>query len=256
MFTRAIVRKPSKNFAEGITTAALGLPDYHLAMRQHDSYVRALENCGLIVSVLEADADHPDSTFVEDTAVIVGDLCVLARPGAASRAGEVAAIRSTIEAQIKKVVEIVAPGTLDGGDICEAGGHFFIGTSQRTNEEGGRQLARFLSEAGFSGSFVDIREMSNILHLKSGLAHLGDKDLVVWESLAGLSPFQGYNLIPVKDGEEYAANCVRVNDSVLVAAGFPDFAGVIARAGHNPLVLEMSEFQKMDGGLSCLSLRF
>jgi dimethylargininase len=256
LFTRAIVRKPSENFADGITTAGLGAPDYDLALQQHAEYVRALAACGLRVTELAADAAHPDSTFVEDTAVIVGDLCVMTRPGAASRSGEVAAIRPALESQISKVVEIVAPGTLDGGDICEAGGHFFIGISQRTNEEGGRQLGKILTERGFSFGFVDIREMRDILHLKSGLAHLGDKDLVLWEELAGFSQFRGYNLMRVRSENRYAANCVRVNDRALIAAGFPEFAESVERAGYQPLILDMSEFQKMDGGLSCLSLRF
>jgi dimethylargininase len=256
VFTRAIARTPSNNFADGITTAGLGAADYPKALHQHAAYVRALESCGLQVTTLDPDPAHPDSTFVEDTAVIFGDKAVLARPGAASRVGEVEGIRAAIEAQIRTIFEITPPGTLDGGDICEAGEHFFIGISQRTNEEGGRQLARLLTAAGYSSSFVDIRALRGILHLKSGLAHLGDRDLVLWPELAAFEQFRGYNHIYVSPDDRYAANCVRVNNRILIAEGFSQFNGQIERAGYQPLALDVSEFRKMDGGLSCLSLRF
>jgi len=256
MFTRAIVRTPGENFAEGVTSATLGAPDYSKAIEQHTAYARALEACGLAVTVLKPDLAYPDSTFVEDTAVIFGDRAVLSRPGTSSRLGEVAAIREAIQKQVSTVVEISAPGTLDGGDICEADGHFFIGISRRTNEEGGKQLAAFLASSGYTSSFVDIRAMRGILHLKSGIAHLGDKDLVVWDELAPFESFRGYNLIRVAAEDNYAANCVRVNSSVLVAEGFPKFIQQIENAGYKPLTLDVSEFRKMDGGLSCLSLRF
>lgn len=256
MFTRAIVRTPARNFAEGITNADLGEPHYSKALAQHALYVSALESCGLAVTVLDPDPAHPDSTFVEDTAVIFGDKAVLARPGATSRLGEVVSIRTAIAAQVHGLFEIAGPGTLDGGDICEADGHFFIGISHRSNEEGGRQLAKFLSSAGYSSSFVDIRDMRGILHLKSGIAHLGDKDLVLWPEFAEFEQFRGYHKIRVAPGDRYAANCLRVNDRVLVASGFPQFVEQVEHAGYKPLVLDVSEFRKMDGGLSCMSLRF
>jgi len=256
LFTKAIVRTPGKNFAEGITSSGLGAPDLGKTLEQHAAYVRALESCGLAVTVLDPDLEFPDSTFVEDTAVMVGKLAVLARPGAESRMGEVNAIRGAIEATGKQVVEITAPGTLDGGDICEADDHFFIGISQRTNQDGGRQLAESIKSAGYTSSFVDIREMRGILHLKSGIAHLGDKDMVLWDEFAGFEQFRGYDLIRVLPEERYASNCVSVNDVVLVADGFPMFVQQIERAGYKPLMLDVSEFRKMDGGLSCLSIRF
>jgi dimethylargininase len=255
VFTRAILRQPGPNFADGITSSSLGIPDLVLALKQHDEYCRALRACGLALTVLEPD-EFPDSTFVEDTAIIVESLAVLARPGAQSRSGEVERIRPILSAAIPKVEEIAPPGTLDGGDVCEAGGHFFIGISHRTNEAGGRQLATFLADAGYSSSFFDICGIPGILHLKSGIAHLGDRDLVLWDELATSPQFREYNVIPVPREEYYAANCFRVNDRVLVAAGFPRVEQQIAAAGYSPLVIDVSEFRKMDGGLSCLSLRF
>jgi dimethylargininase len=152
--------------------------------------------------------------------------------------------------------EIQSPGTMDGGDICEAGNHFFIGISERTNEAGARQLAELLAPFGYTSSLIDIRDLRSILHLKSGLSCLGDNRLAVIAALADVSEFRGYDLVLVSDDEMYAANCIRVNDSILLAAGYPAFAGTLRELGYQTIELEMSEFQKMDGGLSCLSLRF
>ena len=256
-FTKAIVRVPGSNFAEGLTTATLGAPDYALALRQHARYCEALTECGLEVTVLPADLQHPDSTFVEDAAVLTKEAAILARPGAQSRSGEVAAIREAIDScKLSKLYAIEEPGTLDGGDICEAERHFILGLSLRSNEAGIRQLGGILRGLGYTTSVVDIREMRNILHLKSGIAYIGENTLVVWEEMAGFSAFRGFELIRVAPGEAYGANCVRVNDRVLVAAGFPNLTAELERRGFHPLVLEMSEFEKMDGGLSCLSLRY
>ena len=256
MFRRAIVRPPAANFADGLTTADLGCPDLPLAMAQHALYCRALEQCRLQITYLEADACYPDSTFVEDTAILMEHGALLSRPGAPSRAGEVKQMRQVLESFYPAVDEISAPGTLDGGDICEAGNHFFIGVSERTNEAGAQQLAAWLAQRGVTSSCIDIRGMSGLLHLKSGIAYLGDGRLVVVDALARCASFEGYQVILAPAGEEYAANCVRINDFVLVVANFPRFATIIQELGYRTIQLDMSEYRKMDGGLSCLSLRF
>jgi dimethylargininase len=254
MFTEAIVRIPGKNFAQGLTTVQLGVPRFELVLAQHAEYCAALRDCGLNVTTLEADLDHPDSTFVEDTAVVTARGAMLTRPGARSREGEVAAMRPVLRRFFPALTEIQTPGTLDGGDICEAGEHFFLGVSQRTNEEGTQQLAAHLASTGFTSEVVDVRGIQSILHLKSGVSYIGDNTLVVIEEMAGMFP--GYEIIQVAREESYAANCVRVNNQVLVAAGYPRLVGELRELGFLPLELDMSEFQKMDGGLSCLSLRF
>ena len=256
MFRRAIVRPPGANFANGLTTSQLGAPDLELAQQQHEAYCRALEECGLEVIQLPPDPSHPDSTFVEDTAVLTTRSAILTRPGALSRRGEVVEIRDAIRRVYTVVYEIEPPGTLDGGDVCEAGSHFFIGISHRTNEEGGRQLSRLLVADGFTSSTVDIRENELILHLKSGIAYLDRNNLVVMEELAGKEELLGYNLIAVPSSESYACNCVLVNGRVLIPAQFPRHKSELSRLGYKLLPLDMSEFRKMDGGLSCLSLRF
>ena len=256
MFQRAIVRPPSANFAEGLTTADLGEPVYEKALEQHLHYCEALQYCGLPLTELEADPRYPDSTFVEDTAILTEREAILTRPGALSREGEVASIKAILAQFYPSLRTITAPGTLDGGDICEADGHFFIGISERTNEAGAQHLAGFLSQAGYTSTCVDIRSTQGILHLKSGIAYLGDNRLVLIDSLAARAEFRGYEIVPVTPEEAYAANCVRVNNHVLIAGGFPKFKATLQNLGYRCIALDMSEFQKMDGGLSCLSLRF
>ena len=255
-FTRAIVRPPSSNFADGLTSVALGKPDVALALEQHARYCDALERMGMTLTRLPEDPAHPDATFVEDAAILAAKCNVLARPGAPSRAGEAAAIRAALASLNIDAKEIEAPGTLDGGDICEADGHFFIGVSRRTNWNGAAQLAALLTKAGYGSSCIDIRAEPGILHLKSGIAALGDGRIVAIDALAHHPALKGHKIVHVPAGEEYAANCVRVNDAVLIAAGFPGMQGTLERLGYALTALDMSEFQKMDGGLSCLSLRF
>lgn len=256
MFRRAIVRPPAQNFAEGLTTADLGKPDFALTLAQHEAYCSALESCGLELQQLAPDLEHPDSTFVEDTAILTPSAAILCRPGAPSRLGEVEGVRDILRKLFSAVHEVQAPGTVDGGDICEAGTHFFVGISQRTNEEGACQLVKFLAADGYTTSTVDIRHMHSILHLKSGIAYLDGNQLVVMQEMAGREEFKDYDLIAVPPEDSYACNCVLVNDRVLIPAGHSQLAGDLARRGYNPLPVDMSEFRKMDGGLSCLSLRW
>lgn len=256
MFTKAIVRPPGANYATGLTTVDLGAPDLERALKQHEAYCDTLESCGLNVIRLAPDEDHPDSTFVEDTAVLTARGAVITRPGAPSRRNETDNIAPVIRDYFSRVHLIEEPGTVDGGDICEAGEHFFIGVSLRTNEHGARQLAGFFESFGYSSSLIDIRRVSNILHLKSGLAYLGGGQLVLIDALRGLNEFSGYDLVCLDSSEDYAANCLEINGKVLIADGFPATRRELEHRGYQTIALDMSEYQKMDGGLSCLSLRF
>ena len=256
MFSKAIVRPPGGNFVAGLTTVDLGAPDLERARKQHEAYCQTLESCGLTIIRLAADEEHPDSTFVEDTAILTARGAVITRPGAPSRRAETNHIAPLIRDYFPTVHLIEEPGTIDGGDICEAGEHFFIGVSARTNEHGAQQLAGILESFGYTSSLIDIRGVSNILHLKSGLAYLGGRQLVLIESLRGFREFSGYEVVCLDSTEEYAANCLEVNGKVLIADGFPATKRELEHLGYQTIALDMSEFQKMDGGLSCLSLRF
>ena len=256
MFTKAIVKQLSATFASGETTAELGKPDFDGALRQHQAYCDALESCGLELIRLAPDNRYPDSTFVEDTALLTARGAVLTRLGADSRRGEVESIALVVREYFSNVYSIEDPGTVDAGDVCEAGEHFFIGVSRRTNEHGARQLAGWLDSFGYSSSLIDIRGLSNILHLKSGMAYLSGKRLVVIEALRNVPEFSGYDLICLNSTEEYAANCLSLNGRILIASGFPGVKRELELLGYPTISLDMSEFQKMDGGLSCLSLRF
>ena len=255
-FTKAIVRPPARNFADGLTSVDLGNADYERASHQHRTYCEALQSCGLSLTELEPAEQYPDSTFVEDTALITARGAILTRPGAPSRTGEVDSIETVLRRFFPDLRRIEEPGTLDAGDVCEAGNHFFIGVSHRTNESGAQQLADFLTEFDYSTSLIDIRGTRNILHLKSGIAFLRNGYLVSIDELSQREEFRKYEIIRTPPGEEYAANCLLVNDRVLVASGYEFFSRRLSDLKFKTIALEMSEFQKMDGGLSCLSLRF
>ena len=253
-FSQAIVRLPGANLPAGITTSTEGPPDLSRALEQHRAYCNALVACGLALSVLPADPAHPDGCFVEDVAVITPRGAIAMRSGDASRQGEVASVVPLIKAVFGDVAHIVAPGTVDGGDVCEADGHYLIGLSARTNAAGAEQLAGLLADLGYSSDRVDIRGSQRLLHLKTGLSYLGDGRMLVTADVprGALGLFE---LIDVPENERYAANGARVNDKVLVAAGYPRTRAAIEDCGYEVLALEMSEFRKLDGGLSCLSLR-
>ena len=255
-FTRAIVRPPADNFADGLTSSNLGPPDVKKAREQHRSYRQALERAGLRVTELEESRTYPDATFVEDVAVLTGSAAMLTRPGALSRRSEVGLIRDALSQCHFSLAEIAAPGTLDGGDVCDADGHFLIGLSARTNDEGAKQLARWLSVNGRTSTIIDVRGIDALLHFKSGFAYIGDDTMVAVADLSDHPVFRRYRVVAVLPDEANAANCVRINGRVLVPEGNPVLSRALESLGYTLEIVDVSEFQKMDGGLSCLSLRF
>ena len=255
-FSHAIVRPPAATFAAGITTSGLGPPDLALALEQHEAYCQTLGRLGLSLVRLVPDAAFPDSTFVEDAAIVTARGAMLLRPGAASRAGEVAALGAALDPWFPDLNAITAPGTVDGGDACEAGPHFFIGLSARTNAEGAAQVTAWLEQRGFGSSVIDIRRMPPLLHLKTGLSWLGGRRLLAADEVAGHAALGGWEVVRVPDGEAYAANCLMINDVVLIAQGCPGTASLLGKLGYEVVALGMSEYRKMNGGLSCLSVRW
>jgi dimethylargininase len=256
MFQHAIVRLPGAALARGLTRVDLGPPDLALAERQHAAYCDALRRAGLDVTVLPADEAFPDGTFVEDTAIVLPEGALLTRPGAPSRAGEVAAVAAALGLHYDALARIEAPGTVDGGDICVAGRRVYIGRSARTNAAGAAQLAHWLAGLGYESVEVDITGIDSILHLKSGLAAIAGGRLLLIEALANHPAFADCERLVMESSEDYAANAVQVNGMVFVAAGYPRLAARLQSLGYTLEILDMSEYAKLDGGLSCLSLRF
>lgn len=252
MFTKAIVRRPAETFANGISTSNLGKPDYELTIKQHDAYCEALVKCGLELIILDPDPNYPDSCFVEDTAVVTNDFGIITRPGDKRRLGEEIEIKKVLE-PLLKLHFIEEPGTLDGGDIMQADNKFYIGLSNRTNLAGSKQLKEILTSYNYEVFSIPV---CNLLHFKTGVNYLGDNNLLLHKDFCSKDDFNSYNKIIIDKNEEYAANSLRVNDYVIVPKGFPKTKSSIEKLGYKIIEVEMSEFQKMDGGLSCLSLRF
>lgn len=253
MFSRAIVRRPGKSLVEGITTSGLGEPDYHLALRQHDFYIEALEECGLDVTVMPADKQYPDGLFIEDAALLMPECAVATRPGALARRGEVDEVAVLLATFYDRVESITTPGTIDAGDIMMVGNHCYIGLSKRSNCAGAKQMIGILQAHGYDGSMV---EFSEALHLKSSVSYLENNNLVMTGEMCDKPEFAAFNPIVVDAAEAYAANCVWINGRVLVASGYPATRQKISAQGYQVIELDVSEFRKLDGGLSCLSLRF
>ena len=253
MFRYVIVRRPGESLAHGITTAILGKPDYKKALQQHDKYIEALRSCGVEVTILEAEEQYPDSVFVEDTAVLAEKCAVITNPGVSSRRGEEVSIKETLKKFYTKIESITAPGTLEGGDVMRVKDHFYVGLSVRTNEQGARQFKDILNKYGYTASFV---KMEKFLHLKTGLAYLENNNLLTAGEFIDRPGFETFNRIVIDDSESYAANCIWVNNVVLVPMGFPMTKAAIEAIGYKTMVVDVSEFRKLDGGLSCLSLRF
>ncbi|MED3562462.1 dimethylarginine dimethylaminohydrolase family protein [Bacillus xiapuensis] len=253
MFKKVIVKTPGETYVNGLTTSDLGTPIYEKALEQHASYIEAMKTCGVEVTVLPANADFPDSTFVEDTAVLTPDFAVVTNPGAETRNGEIIEMEPALKNFYEKFYRIEAPGTLDGGDILQIEDHFYIGISARTNHEGAKQLKQILESENYKATIV---ELEKFFHLKTGVNYIGEGTILVAGEFIDHADFNSYKKIIVPPEEEYAANCIRVNDYVIIPAGFPQTKKNLEDAGYKTLEVDTTEFRKLDGGLSCLSLRF
>jgi len=238
---------------DGITEANLGVPNYELALLQHQAYVKVLENCGLKVEILEADNQFPDSTFIEDVSLCTPHCAIVTNPGASSRKGEITRMRAVLENYYDNIEQIKGLGTLDAGDVMMVGSHYYIGLSDRTNRAGAQQLIDILERYGMTGSEVTLQD---VLHLKTGISYLENNNLLVSGEFIEKIDFEKFNKIVVLPPEEYAANSLWINGTVLVPKGHSNTKHKIVEAGYQVVEVDVSEFQKLDGGLSCLSLRF
>ena len=253
MFTQAIARKPGKNFVRGLTTTVSAEPpQYELLLKQHETYLEILKACGLEITLLDPLPDYPDAYFVEDTAVVTPDVAVITHPGAAARQGEEESMAPVL-AEFRKIERILPPGTVDGGDVLQVGNHFLIGLSERTNKEGAAQLGRILESFGNTWATVAVGAG---LHFKSSVNYVGKNTLLVTTDFTDREQLHGYDKIVVAKAEAYAANTLLVNGHLLIPAGFPGTRKQLEVLGFKIIELETSEVGKMDGGLTCMSIRF
>ncbi|MFI9555332.1 dimethylargininase [Nonomuraea endophytica] len=240
----AVVREPGPRLAEGIVThLERRAVDYELALEQHAAYVGALEEAGWSpVRVPRAD-DLPDAVFVEDAVVVCGRLAVLTRPGAPERRPEVAAVAEAVRRQGLRDVAVEAPGTLDGGDVLQVGATVYVGRSARTNDEGIAQLARHLPDR----RVVPV-ELRGVLHLKSAVTALPDGTLIGDPSLVDLPDL-------LEPPEEAGSHVVVLDEeTVLMAASAPETARMLRNRGLVVLSVDISEFEKLEGCVTCLSV--
>ena len=256
MFTHTIVRTPCSKVCDGITSAPeLGKPDYTKALKQHEAYIEALKKCGVTVMVLPANEDFPDSCFVEDVAVVTKKCAVITNPGASTRNHEIDFIEDAIKEYYDEAVieHIKAPGTLEGGDVMMCGDTFYVGLSARTNKEGIKQFSEILGKYGYKVVEVPLEK---VLHLKTGVNYLENNKMLVSGEFTEKAEFASYDKIVIPESEAYAANCIWMNGTVIVPEGYPAVLKAVQDAGYETITVDTSEFRKIDGGLSCLSLRF
>lgn len=257
-FTKAIVRTPAASVTRGLRDGPASNPDATLFARQHGVYVDALEHAGAHVISLPPLEQYPDSVFVEDTTICIKDTAILLRPGAPSRFGEREFIYPALKANFNKVVDITDvyhhDGFIDGGDVLLSDNHAFIGLSARTDQRGLNALASILKDHEYIP--VQVETPSSILHFKTECGLLDSTTIFATRKLAALECFKGYHIIEVPAGEETAANIVRFNDTVFLSAGFPKSEALLRNAGYKVTTIDTSEPAKIDGGLSCMSLRF
>lgn len=253
-FDAAIVRRPAASVVRGLRAVDGGDPTYEGVVAEHDAYIAAMKIAGVEVDVLAPLEAFPDSIFVEDPALVFAQGAILLRPGAQSRAGETAEIASVLKQKFETVLELSAPGFADGGDILLTPQGVMIGLSSRTDLEGARALQACLTKLGLESRIVETPE--GVLHFKTDCSLLDDETVFVTERLARSGVFDDYETVIVPEGEEAAANALRVNDVVMVGAQFPKTIERLDRLGYALVPLETSQIGKIDAGLSCMSLRW
>jgi len=253
-FTHAICRKPAPSVVDGLRANDVGNPDFDTFAIHHQRYVEALRNAHCEVTVLEALDTYPDSVFIEDAALCLAGTAIALRPGAKSRFGEAAALMPDLQKHFRRVVSLPGDGFVDGGDVLVTDTEVFIGLSERTNRVGFENLSKLVSELGYS--VKEIHTPPGVLHFKSDCGLIDSKTIFVTPALNATGCFSDYNVIETPANESAAANLIRVNDTVFISEGYPATKVLLEDAGYKVVALPNSEAEKVDGGLSCMSLRF
>ncbi|HEU4895017.1 MAG TPA: dimethylargininase [Acidimicrobiia bacterium] len=249
----ALLREVSPSFADAIVAHGDRRPDVARAIEQHSVYRRALDAAGYSVEVLPGDADHPDCVFIEDAAVVIGEIAVATRPGAEERRGEVGAVADRL-ARSMPVRSVEEPGTLDGGDVMVINGTVYVGRSKRSNDSGIRQLADIAATQGMPLVSVPVSE---VLHLKSAVLPVASDTVVVTPGTVDESLLEGLRIVHEAAHERHRFSALPLADgSLLVTANAEDTAGMLSDLGMRPVPIDVSEIQAADGGLTCMSILF
>lgn len=254
-FTHAITRRPAASITRGLRAVDTGNPDLSLMLSHHTDYVAALRSTGATVLELDPLEAYPDSVFVEDTALCLPEGAVIMRPGAPSRLGEAAEMTPHLEALYSQVLRIKGKESfIEGGDILMTETEILVGRSARTNAAGIAELAALV--APWEQSVREVKTPPGVLHFKTDCSLLDAETVLATERLAASGCFEGYRVILTTPGEEACANAIRFNDLVIMPAGFPATRDRLDVAGYRVVEIGNSECAKLDGGMSCLSLRF
>lgn len=253
-FTHFLSRTPARSIVNGLRDGDGADPNPDLFESQHEAYVEALLASGGSVKVLPALEAFPDSVFIEDPAIVSGSTAIALRPGADTRFGEAAALRPTLVETFDTVIDLPGDGFVDGGDVLLCDDEAFIGLSARTDQTGFDALAGVLGDLGYRARRVETPP--SILHFKTDCGLLDSETIFSSRTLAATDCFKGYRVIETPGGEEAAANLIRINDVVLLSAGHPRTEDLLSSQGYTVKTLDTSEAAKVDGGLSCMSLRF
>ncbi|WP_306116960.1 MULTISPECIES: dimethylarginine dimethylaminohydrolase family protein [unclassified Roseovarius] len=252
-FTRAITRRPGQSITEGLRAQDTGTPDLSRMLDAHAHYVATLKQTGAEVIELPPLEAYPDAVFVEDTALCLPQGAVLMRPGAPSRMGEVAAMAPTIREVYDDVREIRGPGHIEGGDILVTGKEILVGRSDRTDADGVAELTRVVAD--WEHKVREVVTPPGVLHFKTDCSLLDANTILSTKRLDASGCFDGYRVLHVADGEEAAANSIRFNQFVLAPAGFPRTVEMLRAQGYDVVEIDNADCAKLDGGMSCLSLR-
>jgi dimethylargininase len=250
----ALVRRPSSRLAEGLVTHIERSDDVEvaLAQRQWQGYVDALHGAGWTTHEVDAAEDCPDSVFVEDTMVVYGDLAVLTRPGATERRPEIAAAEEAVRGQGYRIERIEDPGTLDGGDVLKHDGVVWVGMGGRTNAEGVSQLRDHLEPVG--ARRVIAVPLTKVLHLKTAVTALPDGTVIGYEPLVDDPEVWGHRFLAAP--EEAGSHVVLLGgDTVLLSTAAPQTIALLEERGLQVVAVDISEFEKLEGCVTCLSVR-
>lgn len=253
-YTHAIVRRPAPSVVAGLRADRGPDPEYSALLAEHDAYVAALLGLGLEVEILQPADDYPDSIFVEDPALVFTEGTIVLNLAAPSRAGEAELLTPVLDSRFERVLYMNGPGKADGGDVLVLPDRVLIGLSGRTNREGAEELSHLLTQLGKNAEITETPP--GVLHFKTGCSLINEETIFALPQMASSPAFSGLRIVLVPEGEEKAANKLRIRDAALVGANFPRSREIIESFGIRTIALPVEQIGLIDAGLSCMSLRW